>query len=90
MHYKKGIALLSLGRRLEAVECFTIVLEKWPDYVPAYLALSQYFESAGDLDTAASVLREGVARVPSSTPLQERLTALEQSGARTGKAKIGH
>jgi len=77
LHYRKGVALMALEHRMEAVESFTAALRIRPDYVPAYVALSQYFESAGDVSEAVRVLREGLARVPDAPQLQQRLAELE-------------
>jgi len=77
IHYKKGIALMSLGKRVEAVESFTAALAIRADYVPAYLALSQYFERAGDVTEATRIIREGLARAPDAPQLRQRLAELE-------------
>lgn len=77
IHYKKGIALMTLGRRMEAVESFTAALAIRADYVPAYLALSQYFERAGDVTEATRVIRQGLERAPDAPQLRLRLAELE-------------
>ena len=87
IHYKKGIALMSLERRVEAVECFTAALAIRADYVPAYVALSLYFERAGDSAEAIRVLQEGLQHVKDSPQLKQRLADLE---ARRAKGQVAH
>lgn len=77
----KGNALVSLDRDLEAVEQFTTALEIRADYVPAYVALANYFERRGDTPYAVTILRQGLERVPDSEILQAKLDELS---SRTG------
>ena len=79
--YKKGVALMTLGLPIEAVEMFTTALSTRQDYEPAYLSLSQYFERAGDPAEAKRLIQEGLRWIPGSTQLTDRLAELE---GRTG------
>jgi tetratricopeptide (TPR) repeat protein len=80
MYYKKGVALMTLGKPIEAVEMFTAALRTRSDYEPAYLSLSQYFERAGDMAEAKRLVEEGLRWIPDSTHLTQRLTELKRSG----------
>lgn len=82
IHYTRGIALMTLGRRLEGLESFTKAIEIRPDYAPPYVALSQYFESAGDVGEATRIVREGLTRAPDAPQLRERLAELERPARR--------
>jgi hypothetical protein len=59
------------------VESFLAAIALRADYVPPYLALSQYFEQAGDRTEATRIIREGLAHAPDSPHLQERIAELE-------------
>jgi tetratricopeptide (TPR) repeat protein len=89
IYYKKGVALMTLGRPIEAVEMFTAALSTRQDYEPAYLSLSQYFEHAGDRAEAKRLIEEGLRWIPGSTQLAARLDELE-GRTRTHRATSGN
>jgi hypothetical protein len=81
-------AYLNLGRALlrqsqrggkssaEAVASFSKALELKPDYLAAYLALSDYYVSLGDKKKALSVVGNGLRHVPDSKWLLRRFKEL--------------
>lgn len=77
IYYKRGVALMALGKRVEAVENFTAAVNIRPDYEPAYVSLSQFFERAGDRAEARRLIEEGLRWVPQSTQLTARLAELD-------------
>jgi tetratricopeptide (TPR) repeat protein len=77
IYYKKGVALMTLGKAVEAVESFTTALRIRPDYEPAYVSLSQFFERAGDRAEARRLIEEGLRWIPQSTQLTARLAELK-------------
>ncbi len=86
IYYKKGMALMAHGKPVEAVENFTAALQIRPNYEPAYVSLSQFFERAGDRAEARRLIEEGLRWVPQSTQLTARLAEL---GGRTPKRSRG-
>ncbi len=79
--FNRAIALLNIDQRIDAVKDLTEVIALDPKYVPAYLALSDYFRNLGDTDEAVRLLRDGLAQVPDSEVLKTRLAALQHDTA---------
>jgi len=59
--YSLGMELLGAGQAAEAVEQFNGLLQKDPDYLPAYLQLAQALQATGDKAAATEVLGRGIA-----------------------------
>ena len=75
---QKGLALTLLERHGEAIDAYTDALAIRADYVPAYIALSGCFERFGDLEKAASILRQGLEHAPQNAMLLEKLGEFEE------------
>jgi tetratricopeptide (TPR) repeat protein len=78
MLVQKGRALILARRNGEASAQFLQAIELKPDYVPAYVQLSNFYEDAGNVAKAREVLQDGLKQVPDSQSLQRRLTELNK------------
>jgi tetratricopeptide (TPR) repeat protein len=76
---RKGLALLEQDESLDAVTAFQQAIEQQRNYVPAYVALANYFRRVGDDSEARRILETGVAAVPRSELLQTKLEELNGS-----------
>ena len=65
-----GNALLCLGRTRDAIACLNEALEAVPDVATWREALATALEAEADIDTALSVLADGVALAPSDVGLR--------------------
>lgn len=74
---QKGISLLAIGKFIEAIECFNEALELRRDYVPAYVALANYFLNQDDPEGAREVLEIGLAHAPDSEILLGMLADID-------------
>jgi tetratricopeptide (TPR) repeat protein len=75
----KARILFKLDRAAEAVEALNKALRLRPDYSPASLQLSSYFEKKGDKTMAINVLKQGIdnSKQPKqAAPLYKRLKKL--------------
>jgi len=81
IHFKKGVALMGLEQYVDAVESLTRAISIRDDYVPAYLALSNYFERFGDLEQATLIAQRGLERAPDTPVLRKRVAELTRSEA---------
>lgn len=66
IHLRLGKVLLRTNNHVEAAQNFLKAIQIKPDYVPAYLALSDFYKETGSLTQARSLLEEGLKQVPSS------------------------
>jgi len=69
IHLQLGKVLLRAGKSAEAAQNFQKAIQIKPDYVPAYLALSDYYKQIGSPAKALSLLEDGLKQVPSSPSL---------------------
>ena len=76
---QKGNALIGRGDSLEAAREFQAAIQVRPDYIPAYVALSNYFRRNGNETEARRVLEAGVEAIPQSALLKTKLDALTSS-----------
>ncbi|MCS7041839.1 MAG: tetratricopeptide repeat protein [Bryobacteraceae bacterium] len=58
--YMLGMELLGMGRAAEAAETLRALLERDPDYVPAWYQAGRAFEQAGDPESARACYRLGI------------------------------
>jgi len=73
---KKGLALLAIDRDVDAIKCFQEAVSLRPDYVPAYVALSNYLKRIGEDAEARRVLEAGLTQAPNNGFLQGKLSEL--------------
>jgi predicted Zn-dependent protease len=59
--YALAMHLRGMGRLAEAVDAFTGLTGRSPDYIPTWLMLGQTLEAAGRLDEAAQAYQDGMA-----------------------------
>jgi tetratricopeptide (TPR) repeat protein len=76
---RKGLALLLSKQDIAALACFREAIHLKPDFTPAYVAISNYFLRAGDVEAAKQALESGLKRVPHAAVLQRKLSALGSS-----------
>jgi tetratricopeptide (TPR) repeat protein len=93
---KRGDSLLRLGQIARGLESIEQAIAVKGDYWPAYARLSDYYADAGDIEQARESLNRGLAAVPNSKTLQQRLAELnervagrEPKGRRNDKASSG-
>jgi tetratricopeptide (TPR) repeat protein len=78
---KKGESLVLLGQP-EAIQALGRAISLRPDYWPAYAALSDYYQNAGNLKEARQWLQKGLVAAPEAKPLAHRLAELDKEGAK--------
>ena len=82
VNYYTGRALTGLKRHREASPYYERAGERLPAFVPAYLALAEARQAAGDLKGAVAALRKGQSASPNDRRLYEREAAIRrQQGA---------
>ncbi len=60
LRYALGMELKGLGRMDEAIQHFESLMKSTPPYVPAFFMAGQAFAELGNINSARSVLREGI------------------------------
>jgi predicted Zn-dependent protease len=70
--YALAMHLRSMGRLAEAVEAFTELTTRAPDYVPTWLMLGQALEAAGKDGEAARAYQDGMAAATRRQDLHAR------------------
>lgn len=83
----KGIALLNLDDPIQGVLCLSQAIEVDPEYLPAYVALSNYFERSGDREQAIAILESGLTNIPQSRLLEENLARIRAESASSSVAR---
>ena len=68
--------LFTLRRDPEAVVALNKAIEAKPDYVPAYLRLSEYFVDKGNKSEAIKILEQGIDNTENANVLIKKLTKL--------------
>lgn len=76
IHFKRGEALLKLGRVFEAEESFTRAWKLKPDYWEPYAAWADKLVELKMYDRARDTLENGLAQAPQAVALQQRLQRL--------------
>ena len=74
---KKAQVLLMLKKNVEAVAAFYNAIKSNKHYVPAYIFLSQYLKSTGDVRGACKILTFGVENNPNSKKLRQQAAACQ-------------
>jgi len=77
-HVKLGEVLIQQGDGAKGAAEIKKAITQKVDYVPAYVALSNYYKRSGLMDMAREVLQQGLERVPNSKALKRRLKRLEK------------
>lgn len=70
--YALAMHLRSMGRLAEAVETFTQLTARSPDYIPTWLMLGQTLEAAGREAEAATAYQDGMAAAARRQDLHAR------------------
>ena len=70
--YALAMHLRSMGRLAEAVEAFTELITRAPDYIPTWLMLGQALEAAGKDGEAARAYQDGMAAATRRQDLHAR------------------
>jgi predicted Zn-dependent protease len=70
--YALAMHLRSMGRLAEAVEAFTELTARAPDYIPTWLMLGQALEAAGKDGEAARAYQDGMAAATRRQDLHAR------------------
>lgn len=68
-HFDLGLVYVERGDTAAAEQAFRQALKLQPDFVPAYVNLSDMFRATGREDEAAKVIDEGLAIVPDNASL---------------------
>jgi hypothetical protein len=69
----KATVLFALKKNVEAVSTVQEAMRIRPDYVHAYLILSNHFAQRGDISNARKILERGLVYVPESEALKSKL-----------------
>lgn len=77
MHTKRGEMQLLLGKAKEAEASYLAAIAIKREYAPAYIALSDMYESLGDSEKALEILQTGIKANPSSGALSKKLARLQ-------------
>jgi tetratricopeptide (TPR) repeat protein len=79
--YGLAMEYSNAGKIDEALQEFKTLLEKNPDYTPAYFMAAQTLEKAGRTDEAKRMLADGIssARRTGNTHAQSEMTAMLES-----------
>jgi len=87
VHYYLGRALFDLKRFPDAERHFSEAIRRLPAYGPAYRALADCREAAGDTNGALRALEEGEARCPRDARLREAAGRLLRRRGRPAQAR---
>jgi Flp pilus assembly protein TadD len=82
-----GAALVSAGRRAEAIERLRLTTARRPPFVPAFHELTCQLVMAGRVDEAFDVVESGLALAPEAIDLQLDLSGLHLYRNERGKAR---
>jgi len=73
---QKARALHRLGNEAEVAGLYMKAIELKPDYVPAYIALGDYYKDSGDRAKARETYEAGLKKVPDNSLLNRRIRRL--------------
>lgn len=76
---KKGENLIRLGRSVEGVTELERAIEIKQDYWPPYAALSDYYESTGDVAKARELVEKALTFAPDTKALTRRLAGMDSA-----------
>ena len=76
MHVQKGKLLAAAKRNVEAVNEFEQALQKNPNYVEAYAALSDLYNNTGQKSKSITAVEQALQRAPNNKSLQRRYNQL--------------
>lgn len=76
VYFRKGDALMKIGRVFEARDAFEASRKAKPDYWPAYVGWADYLRSLKQFDDARELLAAGFRHAPGSKEIRDRLAAL--------------
>lgn len=79
---KKGENLIRLGRKVEGVTQLEDAIQIKQDYWPPYAALSDYYESQGDVAKAREMIEKALSFAPDAKALTRRLAELDGAPAK--------
>lgn len=78
MYTKIGELEMLRGRPKEAEQSYFKAISLKPTYVPAYVGLSDFYETQGLTDKAIATLQQGIKANPQSSALKKKLQRVEQ------------
>lgn len=76
MHVQKGKLLAAAKRNVEAVNEFEQALQRDPNYVEAYVALSDLYNNTGQKSKSITVVEQALQRAPNNKSMQRRYNQL--------------
>ncbi len=76
MHVQKGKLLAAAKRNIEAVNEFEQALQDNPNYVEAYVALSDYYKNTGQQSKSITSVEQALQHAPNNKSLQKRYNQL--------------
>jgi tetratricopeptide (TPR) repeat protein len=76
IHVQKGKLFAAAKRNIEAAGEFEQALQDNPNYVEAYVALSDYYKNNGQQSKSIAVVQQALQRVPNNKSLQKRYNQL--------------
>lgn len=76
MHVQKGKLLAAAKRNIEAISEFEQALQKNPNYVEAYAALSDLYNNTGQKSKSITAVEEALQRAPNNKSLQRQYKQL--------------
>ena len=80
---QKARSLRMLGRKAEAASLYAQVIAIKADYIPAYIALGDFYKETGDQERARETYETGLQQRPGSRSLARRLNRLKRDEARS-------
>ena len=78
---RRGENLLRLGNGPRAILDLNRAIELKPDHWPPYAALSDYYKTLGDLQSARAWAEKGLSAAPGTRALERRLSELKKAKA---------
>ena len=84
---KRGENLMRLGKAAEGVRDLSRAIELKPDHWPPYAAMSDYYKSLSDFDSARQWAQRGLSAAPGTKALERRLAELDKPGSGSPSAK---
>lgn len=79
---QKARALRMLGQKAEAASLYARVISMRADYIPAYIALGDFYKESGDAKKARETYEAGLKQHPGHRSLVRRLNRLKRDEAR--------
>ena len=76
MHVQKGKLLIAAKLNIEALNEFELALLDNPNYVEAYIALSDFYKNTGQKSKSITAVEQALQRAPNNKSFQKRYTQL--------------